>query len=129
MKICKEEIFGPVQSIIKFKDVKEVIERCNNTEYGLAAAVITKDISNVFSIANNVKAGTVWVNSYHDVFPYAEFGGYKQSGFGRGKKNFSFVFLYMYYRWWKRWSFRVDNSKNSCSESFLFFIVKFSLFQ
>ncbi|HBE52604.1 MAG TPA: betaine-aldehyde dehydrogenase, partial [Cyanobacteria bacterium UBA11369] len=83
MKIATEEIFGPVMSIIKFKDINEVIERANKTMYGLAAAVWTKDISKAHAIANSVRAGTVWVNCY-DVFDAAApFGGFKQSGIGR----------------------------------------------
>ncbi len=83
MKIAQEEIFGPVMSIIKFKDVDEVVERANRTIYGLAAAVWTRDISKSLAIANNVRAGTVWVNCY-DVFDAAApFGGFKQSGIGR----------------------------------------------
>ncbi|MBK1989805.1 aldehyde dehydrogenase family protein [Sphaerospermopsis aphanizomenoides BCCUSP55] len=83
MKIAQEEIFGPVMSIIKFRDVEEVIQRANNTMYGLAAAVWTQDITKAHAIANNVRAGTVWVNCY-DVFdPAAPFGGFKQSGMGR----------------------------------------------
>jgi aldehyde dehydrogenase (NAD+) len=83
MKIAKEEIFGPVMSILKFKDIGEVVERSNLTEYGLAAAVWTRDISKAHAIANGVRAGTVWVNCY-DVFDAAApFGGFKQSGIGR----------------------------------------------
>ncbi|MBW4641641.1 MAG: aldehyde dehydrogenase family protein [Goleter apudmare HA4340-LM2] len=83
MKIAQEEIFGPVMSIIKFKDIDEVIQRANATMYGLAAAVWTKDITKALAIANNVRAGTVWVNCY-DVFDAAApFGGFKQSGMGR----------------------------------------------
>jgi aldehyde dehydrogenase (NAD+) len=83
MKIAQEEIFGPVMSIIKFKDIDEVIQRANNTIYGLAAAVWTKDITKAHAIANKVRAGTVWVNCY-DVFDAAApFGGFKQSGMGR----------------------------------------------
>ncbi len=83
MEIARDEIFGPVMSIIKFKDIDEVIERANNTIYGLAAAVWTKDITKAYAIANNVRAGTVWVNCY-DVFDAAApFGGFKQSGIGR----------------------------------------------
>lgn len=83
MKIAQEEIFGPVMSIIKFKDIQEVIHRANTTMYGLAAAVWTKDITKAHAIANNVRAGTVWVNCY-DVFDAAApFGGFKQSGMGR----------------------------------------------
>ena len=83
MKIAEEEIFGPVMSIIKFKSNDEEIERANRTIYGLAAAVWTRDIGKAHAIANNVRAGTVWVNCY-DVFDAAApFGGFKQSGIGR----------------------------------------------
>jgi aldehyde dehydrogenase (NAD+) len=89
MKIAEEEIFGPVMSIIKFKDIDEVIQRANNTIYGLAAAVWTRDISKAHAIANNVRAGTVWVNCY-DVFDAAApFGGFKQSGIGRELGEYS----------------------------------------
>jgi len=83
MKIAREEIFGPVMSIMKFRDLDEVIARANKTTYGLAAAVWTRDIGKALAISNNVKAGTVWVNCF-DVFDAAApFGGYKQSGIGR----------------------------------------------
>jgi len=83
MKIAKEEIFGPVMAILKFKDIEEVTERANKSMYGLAAAVWTKDITKAHAIADGVRAGTVWVNCY-DVFDAgAPFGGFKQSGIGR----------------------------------------------
>jgi aldehyde dehydrogenase (NAD+) len=83
MKIAQEEIFGPVMSILRFKSIDEVVDRANKTNYGLAAAVWTKDISKAHAIANSVRAGTVWVNCF-DVFDAAApFGGYKQSGIGR----------------------------------------------
>ena len=83
MKIAREEIFGPVMSVIKFKDINEVVGRANKSMYGLAAAVWTKDITKAHAIANRVRAGTVWVNCY-DVFDAAApFGGFKQSGIGR----------------------------------------------
>ena len=83
MKIASDEIFGPVLSVIKFKDVEEVIQRANATEYGLAAAVWTRDIGKAHSIAQRVRAGTVWINCY-DVFDAAApFGGFKRSGIGR----------------------------------------------
>lgn len=83
MAIAKDEIFGPVLSVFKFKDVDEVIERGNNTFYGLAAAVWTRDIGKAHRIANSLRAGTVWVNCY-DVFDTAApFGGFKMSGMGR----------------------------------------------
>jgi aldehyde dehydrogenase (NAD+) len=83
MKIAREEIFGPVMSIMKFSSVDDVVKRANSTMYGLAAAVWTKDVSKAYTIANKVRAGTVWVNCY-DVFDAgAPFGGFKQSGMGR----------------------------------------------
>jgi aldehyde dehydrogenase (NAD+) len=83
MKIARDEIFGPVMNILRFKDVDEVIRRGNNTYYGLAAAVWTRDIAKAHRLANALRAGTVWVNCY-DVFDAAApFGGYKMSGQGR----------------------------------------------
>jgi aldehyde dehydrogenase (NAD+) len=83
MKIAREEIFGPVMSILKFKEIDEVVDRANRTEYGLAAAVWTQDVGKAHAIANKVRAGTVWVNCF-DVFDAAApFGGFKQSGIGR----------------------------------------------
>jgi len=83
MKIAREEIFGPVMSIIRFKGIEEVIDRANKTVYGLAAGVWTKDVSKALAIANNVRAGTVWVNCYNVLDTAAPFGGFKQSGIGR----------------------------------------------
>lgn len=83
MKIAKEEIFGPVMNILKFKDIDEVVRRGNQTFYGLAAAVWTRDITKAMRLSNSLRAGTVWVNCY-DVFDAAApFGGYKMSGIGR----------------------------------------------
>ena len=83
MAIAKEEIFGPVMQILKFKTVEEVIERGNNTFYGLAAALWTKDIAKAHRLAAELRAGTIWVNCY-DVFDAAvPFGGFKMSGLGR----------------------------------------------
>jgi aldehyde dehydrogenase (NAD+) len=83
MKIAREEIFGPVMSIIPFNSLDEVVERANRTEYGLAAAVWTRDIKKAHAIANSVRAGTVWVNCYNILDTRAPFGGFKQSGIGR----------------------------------------------
>lgn len=83
MKIAQEEIFGPVMSIIRFKNLDEVIERANRTVYGLAAGVWTNDVSKALAVANNVRAGTVWVNCYNVLNTAAPFGGFKQSGIGR----------------------------------------------
>ena len=83
MTIAQEEIFGPVMCVMPFKDIDDVVQRANNSVYGLAAAVWTKDITKAHAIANRVRAGTVWVNCY-DVFDAAApFGGFKQSGIGR----------------------------------------------
>ena len=83
MKIAKEEIFGPVMSVIPFKDLDEVVIRANRTVYGLAAGVWTRDIKKAHAIANSVRAGTVWVNCYNVLDTRAPFGGFKQSGSGR----------------------------------------------
>ena len=83
MKIAREEIFGPVLSVLKFSDMEELIRRANATTFGLAAAVWTRDIARAHEVAKRLRAGTVWVNCY-DVFDAAApFGGFKQSGFGR----------------------------------------------
>ncbi|CAH3159945.1 unnamed protein product, partial [Porites lobata] len=83
MRIAKEEIFGPVQQIIKFSDISEVIDRANNTTYGLAAGVFTKDVDKATTISHSLRAGTVWVNCYDAGAPQAPFGGFKMSGHGR----------------------------------------------
>jgi aldehyde dehydrogenase (NAD+) len=83
MKIAREEIFGPVMSIMKFREIDEVMYRANNTTYGLAAAVWTRSIDKAHAIANNVKAGTIWVNCFDVSDAAAPFGGFKQSGIGR----------------------------------------------
>jgi len=83
MAIAKDEIFGPVVSVLPFKDVNDVIRRANETSYGLAAAVWTKDIDKAHTYAREVKAGTIWVNCYHVVDTTTPFGGFKQSGQGR----------------------------------------------
>jgi acyl-CoA reductase-like NAD-dependent aldehyde dehydrogenase len=85
MTIAREEIFGPVLSVLPFDDAAEAVRLANDTMYGLAAAVWTKNIDTAFATAKAIRAGTVWVNAYHDaglafVLP---FGGYKASGFGR----------------------------------------------
>lgn len=93
MTIAKEEIFGPVMSILKFKNIDEVIERANNSQYGLGAGVVTKSVENALKLSNGIRAGTVYVNCY-DVFDAnTPFGGFKDSGIGRengeyGLKNY-----------------------------------------
>ena len=83
MKIAREEIFGPVMSVISFKTLDEAIARANQTKYGLAAAVWTRDIKKALAVANSVRAGTMWVNCYNILDTRAPFGGFKQSGIGR----------------------------------------------
>lgn len=83
MRIAKEEIFGPVQQILRFKTMDEVIERANNSEYGLAAAVFTNDISKALTVSSAIQAGTVWINCYNALNAQSPFGGYKMSGNGR----------------------------------------------
>ncbi|XP_066515566.1 aldehyde dehydrogenase, mitochondrial-like [Hoplias malabaricus] len=83
MKIAREEIFGPVMQVLKFKSTEEVIERANDTQYGLAAAVFTTDINKAQYISNGLRAGTVWINCYNVFGVQAPFGGYKASGNGR----------------------------------------------
>lgn len=83
MTIAKEEIFGPVVAVLPFDTVEEVIERANNTPYGLAAGVWTENVKTAHYVANKLKAGTVWINDYNLEDAAAPFGGYKQSGIGR----------------------------------------------
>ena len=83
MEIARDEIFGPVLSVLPFESLDEVVERGNRTNYGLAAAVWTRDVAKAHQVAARLRAGTVWVNCY-DVFDAgAPFGGFKHSGIGR----------------------------------------------
>jgi phenylacetaldehyde dehydrogenase len=83
MKIVRDEIFGPVVCAIPFKDPEEVVAAGNDSAYGLAAAVWTRDVQKAHRIAQDMRAGTVWINCYNAFDAAAPFGGYKQSGFGR----------------------------------------------
>jgi aldehyde dehydrogenase (NAD+) len=83
MKIAREEIFGPVVSAITFDDVDDVVRQSNLSIYGLAAAVWTRDIKKAHRLARDLKAGTIWINTYNSFDAASPFGGYKQSGFGR----------------------------------------------
>jgi aldehyde dehydrogenase (NAD+) len=83
MTIAREEIFGPVLASIEFSDVDEAIARANDSGYGLAAGVWTRDIKKAHYVARKLQAGTVWINTYNVYDTAAPFGGYKQSGFGR----------------------------------------------
>ena len=83
MQIAREEIFGPVGTAISFTDENDAVFQGNNTDYGLSAAVWTRDLTRAHKVARALKAGTVWVNCYNQLDPISPFGGYKQSGFGR----------------------------------------------
>ncbi len=83
MTIAREEIFGPVLAVVDFEEVDEAIERANESSYGLAAGVWTRDIKKAHDVARRLQAGTVWINTYNVYDAAAPFGGYKQSGFGR----------------------------------------------
>jgi aldehyde dehydrogenase (NAD+) len=83
MKIAREEIFGPVVATIPFRNIDEAIKWGNQTPYGLAAAVWTKDIKKAHAAAARLRAGTVWINTYNAFDSASPFGGYKQSGYGR----------------------------------------------
>ncbi|MEG0284027.1 MAG: aldehyde dehydrogenase family protein [Erysipelotrichales bacterium] len=83
MRIAQEEIFGPVAVVVKFKDADEVIKLANDSEYGLAAGVWSKNINQVLKVANALESGRVWVNTYNQLPAGTPFGGYKKSGIGR----------------------------------------------
>ncbi|MDV6227639.1 betaine-aldehyde dehydrogenase [Nitratireductor aquimarinus] len=83
MRIAREEIFGPVMSILTFEDEDEVIERANDTPFGLAAGVFTQNLARAHRVINALKAGTCWINTYNLTPVELPFGGVKQSGFGR----------------------------------------------
>ena len=83
MRIAQEEIFGPVLCVIKYDSLEDAIRQANDTVYGLAAGVWSADIERAISVANRIRAGTIWINDYHLINAEAPFGGYKQSGIGR----------------------------------------------
>jgi acyl-CoA reductase-like NAD-dependent aldehyde dehydrogenase len=83
MKIAQEEIFGPVLATLSFDDVDEVIRLANQNPYGLAAAVWTRDVQKAHLVSRQLRAGTVWINTYGLMDASLPFGGYKSSGFGR----------------------------------------------
>ncbi|CAM4216545.1 aldehyde dehydrogenase [Bacillus manliponensis] len=83
MKIAQEEIFGPVLCVIRYSNLDEAIQMANDTIYGLAAGVWTKDVNKAYQVARKLRAGTVWINDWHLLRTDAPFGGYKQSGLGR----------------------------------------------
>jgi aldehyde dehydrogenase (NAD+) len=83
MKIAREEIFGPVVAVLPFEDVDDAIVKANQTIYGLAAGIWTRDVGKAHRVASEIQAGTVWINTYNQYDSGSPFGGYKQSGFGR----------------------------------------------
>lgn len=83
MAIATDEIFGPVVSVLKFRDIDEAVQRANNTMFGLAGGVWTQNLNHAQYVTEKLKAGTVWVNCYNIVDPAAPFGGFKESGVGR----------------------------------------------
>ncbi|CAL9753930.1 unnamed protein product [Musa acuminata subsp. burmannicoides] len=83
MLIAQDEIFGPVMSLMKFKTIEEAIERANDTRYGLAAGIVTKDINIANRLSRSIRAGIIWINCYLVFDNDCPFGGYKMSGFGR----------------------------------------------
>ncbi|KAI8021045.1 Aldehyde dehydrogenase family 2 member C4 [Camellia lanceoleosa] len=83
MVIAKEEIFGPVMSLMKFKTVEEAIERANATRYGLAAGIVTNDLNLANTVSRSIRAGVIWINCYFAFDMDCPYGGFKMSGFGR----------------------------------------------
>lgn len=95
MTIAREEIFGPVISVIPFEGREQALKLANDTEYGLGGAVWTRDVSNAMAMVQGIRAGTVWVNSYGQIDPSVGFGGYKMSGYGsKGGPQHVESFLY-----------------------------------
>ncbi len=94
MRIAQEEIFGPVLSVIPFKDQEQAIEIANDIPYGLACGIWTSDIKRVFDVSKQIQAGTVWVNTYRMLSYLSPFGGYKQSGIGR-ESGYQAIYQYM----------------------------------
>jgi betaine-aldehyde dehydrogenase len=89
MSIAKEEIFGPVLSVIPFDTAEEALKIANSTMYGLSAGVWSRDIDTVFKMSRGIRAGTIWVNTFMDGYPELSFGGYKESGLGRELGRFA----------------------------------------
>jgi betaine-aldehyde dehydrogenase len=89
MTIAREEIFGPVLSVVSFESPEEAISIANSTMYGLSAGVWTRDIDTAFQVSRKIRAGTIWINTFMDGYPELSFGGYKESGLGRELGRFA----------------------------------------
>jgi betaine-aldehyde dehydrogenase len=89
MAIAREEIFGPVLSILTFDTAEEAIEIANSTNYGLSSGIWTRDFDTALSVSRRIRAGTIWVNTFMDGCPELPFGGYKESGQGRELGRFA----------------------------------------
>ena len=83
MRVAREEIFGPVAVVIRFRTEDEVVAMANDSDYGLGGAVWTKDINRALRVARGVQTGRMWVNTYNELPAHTPFGGYKTSGIGR----------------------------------------------
>ena len=83
LRIVREEIFGPVVCAMPFDDVDEIVGRANDTDFGLAAGLWTKDVRKAHALAKRLRAGTIWINTWGNTEAGSPFGGYKQSGYGR----------------------------------------------
>lgn len=93
MQIAKDEIFGPVISLMKFKTMEDAIQRGNSTKYGLAAGIVTKNIDIANTVSRSIRAGSIWINCYFGFDHDAPFGGYKMSGFGR-EEGMDAIYMY-----------------------------------
>jgi phenylacetaldehyde dehydrogenase len=83
MRVVQEEIFGPVLVVMRWSEIDDLIDKANDSPYGLSAGLWTNDLTKAHRIAAAIKAGTVWINCYNLTDPASPFGGYKQSGWGR----------------------------------------------
>ena len=90
MTVVREEIFGPVMSVLIFDDEEEAVARANATHFGLGAGLFTRDLTRAHRVADALEAGNVWVNTYNLIPPDMPFGGVKQSGFGRESSHYAF---------------------------------------
>ena len=95
MTIAREEIFGPVVTVIPFDGIEDALQLANATEYGLAGGVWTQNLATAHRMAQGIKAGTLWINCYGPLDPNVGFGGYKASGYGwKGSRDHVDSFLY-----------------------------------